>query len=82
MSAISIPKGSIKFAGFLFKPESPSTGKLPAIVTIHPGGGVKEQTASVYAKKLSQHGYVAICYDAAHQGASEGYTPLSRGPCI
>lgn len=80
MSAISIPKGSIKLAGLLFKPESPSTGKLPAIVIIHPGGGVKEQTAGVYAKKLSQNGYVAICYDAAHQGASEGTPHFLEDP--
>lgn len=80
MSAISIPKGSINLAGLLFKPESPSTGKLPGIVVIHPGGGVKEQTASIYAKKLSQNGYVAVAYDAAHQGASEGTPHFLEDP--
>ncbi|EWZ28031.1 X-Pro dipeptidyl-peptidase protein [Fusarium oxysporum Fo47] len=71
MSSITIPKGSIKLAGLLFKPVSLS-GKAPGVVVIHPGGGVKEQTASIYAKQLSEKGYIAIAYDAAHQGDSEG----------
>ncbi|KAH8626871.1 hypothetical protein IG631_18889 [Alternaria alternata] len=53
MSTISIPKGCIKLAGLLFKPVSIS-GKAPGVVVIHPGGGVKEQSASIYAKKLSE----------------------------
>ncbi|KAJ2977084.1 hypothetical protein NQ176_g4574 [Zarea fungicola] len=80
MSAISISKGSIKLAGLLFKPESPLAAKAPAIVVIHPGGGVKEQAASLYAKKLSQQGFIAICYDAAHQGASEGIPHFLEDP--
>ncbi|EXK26648.1 hypothetical protein FOMG_16816 [Fusarium oxysporum f. sp. melonis 26406] len=78
MSAISIVKGSIKLAGLLFKPSSLS--KAPGVVVIHPTGGVKEQTASTYAKKLSQQGYVAICYDASHQGESEGMPRYLEDP--
>jgi dienelactone hydrolase len=69
MSKIHIPKGSLKLAGLLFKPSSLS-GKAPGVVVIHTGGGVKEQSASIYAKKLSDKGYIAIAYDAAHQGES------------
>lgn len=79
MSAISIIKGSIQLAGLLFKPSSLPT-KAPGVVIIHPSGGVKEQTASTYAKKLSQQGYVAICYDASHQGESEGLPRYLEDP--
>ncbi|GFF22264.1 hypothetical protein IFM61606_08360 [Aspergillus udagawae] len=79
MSAVSIIKGSIKLAGLLFRPTSHST-KLPGLVVIHPTGGVKEQTARTYAQKLSQQGYVAICYDASHQGESEGLPRYLEDP--
>ncbi|EXJ53770.1 uncharacterized protein A1O5_13019 [Cladophialophora psammophila CBS 110553] len=79
MSAIRIPKGSINLAGLLFKPASLSD-KAPGLVVIHPGGGVKEQTASTYAKRLSDQGFVTICYDAAHQGDSEGLPHFLEDP--
>ena len=33
---------------------------------------MKEQTASLYAKKLAQQSLVTVCYDASHQGESGG----------
>ena len=80
MSAISIPKGSIQLAGLLFKPATPSTPKLPALIIVHPGGGVKEQTAGLYARNLSQHGYMTVCYDASHQGESGGEPRFLEDP--
>ncbi|BCS19720.1 alpha/beta hydrolase [Aspergillus puulaauensis] len=70
MSAVSIIKGPIQLAGLLFKPTT--SGKTPSLIVIHPGGGVKEQTAQVYAKKLAANGFTAVCYDASHQGESGG----------
>lgn len=79
MSTISIPKGSLKLAGLLYRPGN-TVNKSPAVVVIHPGGGVKEQCSSIYAKKLSEHGYVAIAYDALYQGDSDGLPRFLEDP--
>lgn len=71
MSRIQIRKGPIELAGLVWKPGNVAK-KCPALIVVHPGGGIKEQTASLYSKKLSEQGYVTICYDAAYQGESGG----------
>jgi len=70
---VTFKNGSLSMAGILYTPAKMAKGKkYPAIVVIHPGGGAKEQTASLYAWRLAQQGYVTIAYDASHQGASQG----------
>ena len=39
-----------------FPPKFDETRQYQAIVVSHPGGGVKEQTAGTYAKKLAEKG--------------------------
>lgn len=48
------------------------TKTYPAITIAHPNGGVKEQTAGLYAQKLAGAGYITITADASYQGASGG----------
>ncbi|WP_323011057.1 alpha/beta hydrolase [Paracoccus sp. (in: a-proteobacteria)] len=61
---------NIRISGVLFRPDTGTN--LPAIVIGHPAGGVKEQTASLYAERLARLGYATLVFDAAYQGESGG----------
>lgn len=69
---VTFLSSNLTLAGILFLPDTPAAGRLPAVVVSHPGGGVKEQTASVYAERLAREGFAALVFDPAHQGESEG----------
>jgi len=69
---VSYPSQGLKISGIVFVPDTYTGGRLPAVVVGHPWGGVKEQTASIYADRLSRKGFAALVFDAAYQGESEG----------
>ncbi|KAG0210392.1 alpha/beta superfamily hydrolase [Mortierella sp. GBAus27b] len=73
-SDVTFLSGPFKLAGHLYTPDNAAeNAKLPAIVTVHPFGGVKEQTVGVYAQQLSEQlGFVTLAFDRRYQGLSEG----------
>src|SRR5687767_8724729 len=78
---VTFKNGQIDMAGVIFAPANMEQGKTyAAIVVVHPGGGAKEQTASLYAWRLAQRGYVALAFDASHQNESGGEPRLLEDP--
>lgn len=70
-------------AATLYFPEGfDESSKYSAVVVSHPGGGVKEQTAGLYAKKLAEAGLVTIAFDRSYQGASTGQPRQLENPYI
>ncbi|MCK0472813.1 alpha/beta hydrolase [Halalkalibacter sp. APA_J-10(15)] len=79
--SVTFKNGNLNIAGHLYLPEEfEESKKYSGIVVVHPGGGVKEQTAGVYAEKLSKQGFVALAFDASCQGDSEGKPRLLEDP--
>nr|WP_084276375.1 alpha/beta hydrolase [Erwinia mallotivora] len=63
----------IKIAANVYTPANYDPAKkYPAVAIAHPNGGVKEQTAGLYAQRLAAAGYITIAADASYQGASGG----------
>ena len=73
---VSFTSTGLRIAGHLYTPENLGSGTHPAIVVGHPASGVKEQTAGLYARSLSEQGFITLAFDTGTQGESEG---LPRG---
>lgn len=65
-----------------FPPHFDERKQYPAVVVSHPGGGVKEQTAGLYASKLAEQGLIAIAFDRSYQGESSGEPRQLENPHI
>lgn len=86
MGKISFPNSNnptITMSAVINLPEGfDENDSYPAIVVSHPGGGVKEQTAGTYARKLAEQGFVTIAYDASYQGESGGSPRQLENPYV
>jgi len=81
VKTISFKDKAVDIAGHLHLPDNfREDKKYPALVGIHPAGGVKEQTIGLYAKRLAAHGFVVVVYDSSYQGASGGEPRLLEDP--
>jgi uncharacterized protein len=70
---VAFKNNDITMSGNVYLPKGfTKRRKYPAVVVVHPGGGVKEQVAGLYALKLAGEGFVTLAFDASHQGASGG----------
>jgi hypothetical protein len=65
---------NLTLAGHLYLPVGHQPGdRHPAVVTVSPGGGIKEQTSGRYARELSERGFVTLAFDHRSYGESEGF---------
>src|SRR5439155_12997723 len=63
----------INLVGDLYIPKSlDRSKKAPAIVVGPPFGGVKEQTAGLYAQQMAERGFVTLAFDPSYNGESGG----------
>lgn len=71
----------ITIAADLYRPRHHNESELlPAIVVGPPYGGVKEQTAGIYAQNMAARGFAALAFDPSHNGASGGRTRHLSSP--
>ena len=60
-------------ANLYFPEDFSENNKYPAIISAHPIGSCKEQTAgNIYGAALAKEGFVVIAFDASFQGESGG----------
>lgn len=70
-------------ADIYLPPDFDDKKKYPAIVSTHPIGSCKEQTAgNIYAKGLAEQGFIVLVHDASFQGASGGTPRFIEDPAI
>lgn len=63
----------MKVAGTLIlPPDFDESKQYSAIIVGHPMGAVKEQSATLYAEKLAEQGFVTLAIDLSFWGESEG----------
>ncbi|MFN4289937.1 MAG: alpha/beta hydrolase [Permianibacter sp.] len=70
-------------ADIYLPPNFDKNKQYAAIVSTHPIGSCKEQTAgNIYAKGLAEAGFVVLVHDASFQGASGGSPRFIEDPSI
>ncbi|WP_370261365.1 alpha/beta hydrolase [Limnobacter sp.] len=70
-------------ADLYYPPNFDESKKYPAIISAHPIGSCKEQTAgNVYGKALAEAGFVVIAFDRSTQGQSGGLPRYIEDPAM
>ncbi|GAA5099882.1 alpha/beta hydrolase [Wohlfahrtiimonas larvae] len=83
MKTISFKNKTVDVAANMFYPDNfNESQKYPVIICAHPVGGVKEQTAEIYAQSLSKRGFITVALDASYQGDSGGMPRYLEDPYI
>ncbi|MGV9861493.1 alpha/beta hydrolase [Rhodococcus koreensis] len=68
-------------ADIYFPPGFDKSNKYPVVISAHPIGSCKEQTAgNVYGSALAAEGFVVLAFDASFQGASGGEPRFLEDP--
>ncbi|WP_260695730.1 alpha/beta hydrolase [Streptomyces sp. IB201691-2A2] len=81
VETVSFRNKAVEISGHLHLPDNfREDEKFPALVGIHPAGGVKEQTIGSYARRLAAQGFVTVVYDSSFQGESGGEPRLLEDP--
>ena len=83
IKTVAFHNKAVQLSGHLHLPDDfREDNKYPALVGIHPAGGVKEQTIGLYAARLAAHGFIVVVYDSSYQGASGGEPRLLEDPAV
>ncbi|MGT2637855.1 alpha/beta hydrolase [Streptococcus ratti] len=73
----------LRLAGLLHLPAEFDLSKdYPAIVVTGPMLSIKEQAQSIYAKALTEAGYVTLVFDGAYFGESQGFPRQQELPDV
>lgn len=81
MQKVSFKNRMWNVSGHLYFPENfNQSQQYPAIVCVHPGSSVKEQTAGLYAAELAKKGFVTLAFDASYTGESGGEPRFLEDP--
>ena len=80
---VSFKHRDIDLAGHLHVPaDFDEQRSYAALVCVHPGSSVKEQTAGLYAARMAERGFVALAFDASFQGESGGEPRFIEDPAL
>jgi fermentation-respiration switch protein FrsA (DUF1100 family) len=71
-TSVTFPSAGLKLAAHLYVPDNDDGVPRSALVVGPSSSGVKEQASGLYAERLSREGFVALAFDPAFQGESEG----------
>ena len=78
---VTFKSGGQTISAHLFIPDDQKADQTsPAIVTVTPAGGIKEQTSGLYAKRMCEKGFVTLAFDHRSYGESDGEPRCNENP--